>query len=175
MQRSDRHKRKDPTKPRARARCSCGKAIYRNAHDAGRDLDRFGLARMYRCDEGRLHLTSGEQDDPPGAYARKRPTPALLTRCPACGALAVWDDATSCAHPVHSRRSAANRARVPYFPVRVAIIGQLAPLAAGERVAAALRDAGVAPSVVDTFRADFGEADNHAAALDCAQRWVSVG
>jgi hypothetical protein len=113
MQRSDRHKRKDPTKPRARARCSCGKAIYRNAHDAGRDLDRFGLARMYRCDEGRLHLTSGEQDDPPGAYARKRPTPALLTRCPACGALAVWDDATSCAHPVHSRRSAANRARVP--------------------------------------------------------------
>lgn len=156
---------------------TCGKATYSSEFKAGRDLDRFNLARIYRCEGGKVHLTSHEelpktsprhheQVSPDQRHARR----SVSTACPR---QPDHDhDGSACLHPLHWHDLDPSR---PYFPDVEVDPTQYAsdPLFVMGAVAAALTRAGASRPLVNVFRWEY----RHTAPENVSHvvaRWVTV-
>jgi hypothetical protein len=159
-------------------RCRCGKAIYDNDAEAGRDRKRYDLARIYRCEFGERHLTSSE-DRPVKRgkntveYRRRHTVHATCPLRPRDLAGHLGD---TCPHPLHwSDRDPAR----PYFPdvdVDLRRFRGLDPyLVMGVVSSALTRDGDAVRAVVNGFRGEFRRAgDDGDAALRVIMTWVAV-
>ncbi len=158
-------------------RCRCGKAAYPTRVDAGRDRDRFKLARIYECDDGGIHLTKIPKNAPKAKSTHPRRSkvstieePAVCPLCHTAGPQPE-EDTVTCAHPLHwPDRDPAQ----PYYPDVIAqVVGETSNVFMGAgRIVKALRRARVPEDVVTAFSADLRASEDYAAALNCMTRWV---
>jgi hypothetical protein len=175
-----RHTKARPGRRAPLPKCdTCGKACYPSRVDAGRDRDRFDLARIYTCEGGGIHLTRHPSRQPTKGYRRppKGKNVDTTTQPAACPVCKIGEGAaaptTSCPHPIHWPDRDPER---PYFPdVTAEITGQTSNVFMGQAIIArALRKAGQPDEVVRAFGTDLRSSEDYSAALACMTRWVNL-